>query len=266
MRTHLKLPTLAIVVILVIAACSSSTSSSAPSAAVAAPRLRQRRRAPPATARRLRARQRRRGGPDAGARQGLCPEHRRERDADVGALRRQQGDGRHPRLRLERGEPDQADQPELHRPHGDGGEDRPGRRVGRRPGPDGHGPDLCPAVRERRSAGRHHRSVQGLAGAGRRQPGSQDRRDIQRPAVRRPAVRRRVGAVLQQGPVQEGRAGSEQAADQPRRDPGLRRQDHRARRRRHGLLPARQLRRLQHLHRRPADVGVGCDDRGQQVR
>ena len=36
---------------------------------------------------------------------------------------------------------------------------------------------------------------------------------------RRPAVRRRVGAVLQQGPVHQGRARSEQAADQPRRDP-----------------------------------------------
>ena len=46
----------------------------------------------------------------------------------------------------------------------------------------------------------------------------------------------------------------------------VRRQDHRARRRRHRLLPARQLRRLQHLHRRPADVGVRCHDRGQQVR
>ena len=46
----------------------------------------------------------------------------------------------------------------------------------------------------------------------------------------------------------------------------VRRQDHRARRRRQGLLPARQLRRLQHLHRRPADVGVGRHDRGRQVR
>ena len=46
----------------------------------------------------------------------------------------------------------------------------------------------------------------------------------------------------------------------------VRRQDHGARRRRQGLLPARQLRRLQHLHRRPADVGVRRDDRGRQVR
>jgi hypothetical protein len=36
MRTHLKLPALAIVAILVIAACSSGTSSSAPSAAASA--------------------------------------------------------------------------------------------------------------------------------------------------------------------------------------------------------------------------------------
>ena len=131
-----------------------------------------------------------------------------ERDADVGALRRQQGDGRHPRLRLERGEPHEADQPELHRPHGDGGQDRPGHRLGRRPGPDGHGPDLRPAVRERRPAGRHHGPDEGLAGARGRQPGPQDRRHVQRPPVRRPAVRRRVGAVLQQGPVHEGRARS----------------------------------------------------------
>ena len=46
----------------------------------------------------------------------------------------------------------------------------------------------------------------------------------------------------------------------------VRRQDHGARRRHQGLLPARQLRRLQHLHRRPADVGVGREDRGRQVR
>ncbi len=39
------------------------------------------------------------------------------------------------------------------------------------------------------------------------------------------------------------------------RDPRVRRQDHRARRRRQRLLPAGLLRRLQHLHRRPADVG-----------
>ena len=47
----------------------------------------------------------------------------------------------------------------------------------------------------------------------------------------------------------------------------IRGQDHRARRRRQGLLPARQLRRLQHLHGRPAHVGLGRHDhRGRQVR
>ena len=51
----------------------------------------------------------------------------------------------------------------------------------------------------------------------------------------------------------------EQAAHEPRRAPRVRRQDHRARRRHQGLLPARQLRGLQHLHRRPADVGVRRD-------
>ena len=58
----------------------------------------------------------------------------------------------------------------------------------------------------------------------------------------------------------------EQAADEPRRAPRVRRQDHGARRRHQGLLPARQLRGLQHLHRRPADVGLGREDRGRQVR
>ena len=161
---------------------------------------------------------------------------------------------------------DQADQPELHRPHGDGGEDRPGRRLGRRTRPDGHGPDLRPAVRERRPAGRHHRPDEGLAGAGRCQPGPQDRRHVQRPPVRRPAVRRRVGAVLQQGPVHPGGARPQQAADQPGRAAHLRRRHHQARRRHQGLLPAGQLRRLQHLHRRSADVGVRRDDRGREVR
>ena len=191
--------------ILVVSACSSSTSSSAPSAAASAAAPSAAAPASTGTVGRAGSLVERRGrGPDARTRQGLRPEQRRECDADVGALRRQQGDGRHPRLRLERGEPDQADQPELHRPHGDGGEDRPGARDGRRPGPDGHGPDLRPAVRERQPAHRHHRSDQVLDGAGRRQPGPQDRRHVQRPPVRRPAVRRRVGAVLQQGPVQEG--------------------------------------------------------------
>ena len=45
--------------------------------------------------------------------------------------------------------------------------------------------------------------------------------------------------------------------------PRRRRQDHCARRRHQGLLPARLVRRLQHLHRRSADVGLGRQDRGE---
>ena len=58
----------------------------------------------------------------------------------------------------------------------------------------------------------------------------------------------------------------EQAADEPGRDARVRGQDHGTGRRHQGLLPARQLRRLQHLHGRPADVGVRREDRGRQVR
>ena len=47
-------------------------------------------------------------------------------------------------------------------------QDRPGHRLRRRARPDGHGPDLRAAVRERRPARRHHRPDQGLAGAARR--------------------------------------------------------------------------------------------------
>ena len=50
-----------------------------------------------------------------------------------------------------------------------------------------------------------------------RQQGPHDGRDLRGPALRRPAVRRRVGPVLQQGPVHEGRARPGQAADQPGR-------------------------------------------------
>ena len=40
-----------------------------------------------------------------------------------------------------------------------------------------------------------------------------------RPPLRRAALRRRLGALLQQGPVREGRARPEQAADEPGRTP-----------------------------------------------
>jgi multiple sugar transport system substrate-binding protein len=46
---------------------------------------------------------------------------------------------------------------------------------------------------------------EGLAGDPGRQPGPQDRRDVRRPPVRRPALRRRLGPVLQQGPLHQGR-------------------------------------------------------------
>ena len=95
-----------------------------------------------------------------------------------------------------------------------------------------------------------------------RQQGPHDGGDLRGQALRRAAVRRRLGPVLQQGSVHPGRARPGEAADQPGRAADVRRQDHRAGRRRQGLLPARQLRRLQHLHRRPADVGLRRDDRG----
>ena len=67
-------------------------------------------------------------------------------------------------------------------------------------------------------------------------------------------------------PLRAGRPRSREAADQPGRDPRVRRQDHGARRRHQWLLPAGQLRRLQHLHRRPADVGIGSQDRSRGPR
>ena len=53
---------------------------------------------------------------------------------------------------------------------------------------------------------------------------------------------------------------------EPRRAARVCRQDHRARRRREGLLPPRILRGVQHLHRRPAALGVGNQDRGRRPR
>ena len=238
MRNRLRLPALAITGVLLLAACTSGASPGR---------------------RRLGSAVRECGrGADAGAGEGLRAEHRRERDADVGALRRQQGHGRPARLRLERRECRQADQPELHPPRRDGRQDRPGHRLRRRAGPDGHGPDLRAAVRERRPARRPDRQDRRLDRARHGEPRSHDRGDVQRQALRRPAVRGRVGAVLQQGPLRAGRPRSGQAADQPGGAPRVRRQDHRARRRHQGLLPAGQLRRLQHLHRRSADVGLGA--------
>jgi hypothetical protein len=205
-------------------------------------------------------------GSHAGARGRLRSEHRGQRDADVGALRRQQGDGRSPRLRLEREERGQADQPQLHPPRRNGRQDRPGHRVRRRPGPDGHGPHLRPAVRERRAARGHHGSDREHPGAEDGKPRPHDGRHVQRPPLRRSALRRRIGPLLQQDTLQGSRARSGEAADEPGRAAAVRRQDHGAWRRQEGLLPARQLRGLQHLYGRTADVGVGRDDRSRQVR
>ena len=49
----------------------------------------------------------------------------------VGAVGRQQADGGHARRGVEHQEPRLQDQPDLHPPHRDGGEDRPGHRLGR---------------------------------------------------------------------------------------------------------------------------------------
>ena len=197
--------------------------------------------------------------PGPGRHHQLCQQRRAHH---VGALGRQQADGRPAGRGLEQEEPQLQDQAHLHPAHRDGGQDRPGHRLRRGPRPDGHGPHLRPPVREGAAAGRPDRPDRHLAGAEDRQQGAHDGRHLREPALRCPAVRRRVGPLLQQGPLQEGRARPRQAADQPGRAACLRRQDHRPRGRHQGLLPAGQLRRVQHLHRRAADVGLGGQDRG----
>ena len=156
----------------------------------------------------------------------LCQQRRAHH---VGALGRQQADGRHAGRGLEHQEPRLQDQADLHPAHGDGRQDRPGHRLRRGARPDGHGPHLRAAVREGAAARRPHRPDQGLAGAEDRQQGPHDGRDLRGPALRRPALRRRLGAVLQQGPVHPGRPRPGEAADQPGRAARVRRQDHRAR-------------------------------------
>ena len=99
-----------------------------------------------------------------------------------------------------------------------------------------------------------------------RQPRAHAGLDLRRPALRGAALRRRLGAVLEQGPVRQGRARPREAADQPAGDARLRREDHRHRGRRLRLLPGRQLRRLQHLHLRPADLGLGRHHRAEGCR
>ena len=87
------------------------------------------------------------------------------RPADVGAQRRQRRHGRCAGGALEREEPRSQDQPDLHSAYRNGAQDRAGDRQRRGARPDGHGPDLRPAVRGGRPAGRHHRQGQGLARA-----------------------------------------------------------------------------------------------------
>ena len=258
MRTHLKLPALAIVAVLVVAACSSGTASSAPSGGASAAPAHGRARLGSAPAAR-RVGERRGRGPDTGTRQGVRPEHRRRTPCRCGsapaATRAWSTSSSAPGTRRTPTKPINLSyivHTEMV------AQDRPGDRLGRRPGPDGHGPDLRPAVRECRAAGRHHGSDEGLAGAEpmsarATRPSRRSTTDCTAsrctPTCRRCSTTRtcsrRPGSIPAKPPT--SLAG----------DPRVRRQDHGARRRHQGLLPAGQLRRLQHLHRRPADVGVG---------
>ena len=91
-------------------------------------------------------------------------------------------------------------------------------------------------------------------------------RDLQRPPLRRAAVRRRVGAVLQQGPVQGRRARPGEAADEPRRAARLRGQDHRARRRHQGYYLPGNCAGCNIFTVGPLMWASGAQDRGRQVR
>ena len=66
-------------------------------------------------------------------------------------------DGRYAGRDVERQKSRPEDQPHLYPACRNGGEARPGHRVGRRARPHGHGPHLRAAVREGRAARRHHR-------------------------------------------------------------------------------------------------------------
>ena len=178
MRSHLKVPALAIVAILIAGACTGAATpapSAAPSAAppTTAPASAS---APPSTA----------ASPSVAAVPTPEPAKDCARTTDAGAMqmwersRRQQGHGRHARRDVEREEPRPQDQPDLHPARRDGGKIAQGDRVRRGSRPDGHGPDLRPAVREGRAARRHHRPDQGLARAEDGQPGPHDGRDVSR--------------------------------------------------------------------------------------
>ena len=104
MRNHLRLPTLALVALLVVAACSGGTASARRRRGGEASAPAGESTAPSAEAAAVGVGGRGRHHPGAGRR--LRPERRRQRDGDVGALRRQQGHGRPAGLRLEHGDPD----------------------------------------------------------------------------------------------------------------------------------------------------------------
>ncbi len=155
-----------------------------------------------------------------GAGRRRCVSGNGRRSADVGTQRRQRRHGRRPRRGVERQEPRPQDQSHLYPAYRDGAEDRPGDRQRRSPRPDGHGPDLRPAVRGGRTTRRHHRQDQGLAGTEDREPRPYGGVHLRGEALRRAALRRRLGAVLQQGSVPQGRPRSGEAADEPGGNPG----------------------------------------------
>ena len=168
-----------------------------------------------------------------------------------------QSHGRAPDCGVERKESRPADQDDPDPIARDGAETRAGHRFGRGAGSHGHGPHLRSAVRSCRTARRHHRPGQGLAGAQDGEPRPHDGVDLQGPHLRRAALCRRFGPLLEQAAVQGGGPRSRGRTAEPRRDQGDGEEDHGRRGRRFRLLPRRQLRRLQHLHLRAADLGLG---------
>ena len=99
---------------------------------------------------------------------------------------------------------------------------------------------------------RERPAVQGCA-----RPGAHQGVDLSGQDLRGTARHRPLGDVLQQGPVQEGRPGPREAADDGQGDGRRGAQDQRARRRRPRLLLRRQLRRLPALHDVADDLGLG---------
>ena len=133
--------------------------------------------------------------------------------------------------------------------------------------PDLMGMDLiyAPAVREGRPARRHHRQDRHWPELKTASPGHMTVATYDGRLYGVPLYADVSALFYNKDLFEKAGLDPEQAADQPRRDPRVRRQDHRARRRHQGLLPARLLRRLQHLHRRPADVGLRRQDRGRRT-